>query len=226
MPAWLLGEQALSNDESILIREVSPLRQSSRKRVQFASFCSTVGKSSQPLASQGDSNLLLTRPSSLGGSGQAGDSQVQKPNSQGPQPLPERRQRRGASAQAPSCPLRGGIVAGTKGRARGCLGAAGTSSPGEGLSRGIPSPCSASVMQRVEVWAGDCVSPEATGCGAWTECWKSRSSNKELSTCPCSPSPGARWSCNGGSSLWATSPYTNTSQSAEGLGRAGWGGSS
>lgn len=86
-PSRLLGERALPNDESILIREVSPLRQPSRKRVQFAAFCSTVGKSSWPLASQGDSNLLPTRASSLRGSGQAGDGQVQKPNSQGVRPL-------------------------------------------------------------------------------------------------------------------------------------------
>lgn len=144
LPARLLEEQALSNDESILIWEVSPLRQSSQKRVQFASFCSTVGKSSQLLASQSDSNLLLTRPSSLGG--EAGDSQAQKPDSRGAQPLPERRQRGCASAPGtpvpgadqPRVPCREGLWLGPKAEHGAAQGQRKSQAPEKGARVGSP----------------------------------------------------------------------------------------
>lgn len=57
----------------------------------------------------------------------------------------------------PRVPCGEGLRLGPKAGQRGCPGAAGTSCAGEGLSRGIPSPRSASGMRRVEGWAGGSV---------------------------------------------------------------------
>lgn len=139
-----------------LIREVSPLRQSSHKRVQFASFCSTVGKSSGPLLPGVTQRYSRPDPAPL-----EGWQGTAKPRTPIPG-LPERRQGRGASAQAPPCPLREGTA--------GHGAAQGNRKPRRKVLAWGPLPTlSIGGMRRVEGWEGDTVRAprlQAGGLGA------------------------------------------------------------